>query len=300
MKVSKQAGAMQGGTPTPEQMELVNLQAKAPMEPEQVYVFSVRLCDDQVDRDGERFDTGALEPLGRMFLGKPGIVDHNWSAEKQAARIFHTEVVREGQVSWLKAWAYVPRMGKEQLIADIESGIRREVSISCSMGRRECSLCGGEIGACGHVPGRTYEGGSCVGILKEPRDAYEFSFVAVPAQPQAGVMKAWEGGEEVNLKEFVEKSGLEALKQELMRLKKLAEYGQARRRTLEADVVRMGVALELGLDRQSMKLLAEELEDDTLEKLHEGLSKKLSALHPGESQLAADGVGGGEREAYLI
>lgn len=301
MKIEKQGTPISGGTPNEAQLAQVNLQCKRPMKAEEVYVFAVRLCDDQVDRDFERFDTGALAELGRMFVGKPGIVDHNWSAEKQVARIFDTEVVSEGGVHWLKAWAYMPREGREELIADIESGIRKEVSISCSMKRKECSICGGEMGLCGHGAGRSYDGEICVGILKEPQDAYEFSFVAVPAQPKAGVVKHWKGGEaEMSLKDYVESSGMEGLKNELKKLKKLAEYGEAKRLETEKEVARMGVALELGLGKQAMEQLARELEDDTLEKLYEGLKKKMAQWHCGKPQLESSQETENDRDLYLI
>lgn len=298
MKVSKQAGAMGGGTPTEMQLAKVNQYSRTPLTAEDVYVFALRLCDDQVDRDGERFDGEGLETLGKLFLGKPGIVDHNWSAEKQSARIFDTQVVQEGTLRWLKAWAYIPRAGREALIADIESGIRKEISISCSMGKRECSICGGAAQTCGHIVGRSYDGELCVGILKEPQDAYEFSFVAVPAQREAGVVKHWKGGEDMGLKDYVEKSGLDVLKQELQKLKKLAAYGEAQRKQREQEVARMGVALELGLGKNEMLELAELLEDETLDKLHQGLTKKLEGCYDGTSQLQPDDTG--ERDAYLI
>lgn len=300
MKIEKQAGTLGGGTPDPAQLRKVNLQSKTPLTAEEVYVFALRLCDDQVDRDGEKFDGAALPELGRLFVGKPGIVDHNWSAEKQAARIFDTEVVTENGVTWLKAWAYIPRKGREELIADIESGIRKEVSISCSMGKKECSICGGYLGACGHHSGRSYDGQVCVGILKEPVDAYEFSFVAVPAQREAGVVKRWKGGEAMSLRDYVEKSGLEVLKQELQKLRKLAEYGEAQRKSREQEVIRMGVALELGLNKRELSELAEQLEDETLDKLCEGLKKKLETCYDGRSQLTPDETGCGEKDAYLI
>lgn len=300
MKISKQGMGLPGGTPDDGQMAKINLQSKTALTPEEVYAFSVRLCDDQVDRDYERFDAGALETLGRLFVGKPGIVDHNWSAEKQVARIFDTEVVQEPEGSWLRGWAYIPRAGKEEVIRDIESGIRREVSISCSMGRKTCSICGGEMGTCGHVPGKHYEGELCIGILQEPQDAYEFSFVAVPAQPKAGVMKHWKGGESMNLKEYVEKSGLDVLKKELARLKALASYGEAQRVEKEQEFVRMGVALELGLSRKELEEVALGLEDELLEKFHKGLKKKMEQIHCGKSQLSADVVDKSDGEAYRI
>ena len=112
MQIRKESQVVMGGTPTQAQLEAINHLAKAQLNAEQVYVFSVRLCDDQVDRDQERFDTAALPELARLFIGKAGIVDHKWSAECQVARIFATEVVQEEGVSYIKAWAYIRRGGK--------------------------------------------------------------------------------------------------------------------------------------------------------------------------------------------
>ena len=141
MEVKKATEALGGGIPTGAQLEAINGQAKAAMTPEQVYVFSLRLCDDQVDRDMERFDTAALPALAKLFIGKTGIVDHQWSAGNQVARIFATEVVQEDHVRYIKAWAYIRRGGaNEDVIADIEAGIKKEVSVGCAMGRAVCSV----------------------------------------------------------------------------------------------------------------------------------------------------------------
>ena len=111
MNIKKEAVADSRGAPTKAQLEAINAQAKAELTEEQVYVFSLRLCDDQVDRDGERFDTGALPELAKLFIGKTGIVDHKWSTDSQVARIFQTQVVCEDGISYIKAWAYIRRGG---------------------------------------------------------------------------------------------------------------------------------------------------------------------------------------------
>ena len=80
---------------TKEELEQINHFSKAELTADQVYTFSVRLCDNEVDRDFERFGTEDLERLGELFLGKSGIFDHQWSAKGQTARIYRTEVVRE-------------------------------------------------------------------------------------------------------------------------------------------------------------------------------------------------------------
>ena len=151
MNIKKEAVAAGRGKPSAEQLEAINAQAKAALTAEQVYVFSLRLCDDQVDRDGERFDTAALPALAKLFIGKTGIVDHKWSSDSQVARIFRTQVVKEEGVSYIKAWAYIRRGGHgDEVIADIEAGIKKEVSVGCAMGRSVCSICGSEYGSCGH------------------------------------------------------------------------------------------------------------------------------------------------------
>ena len=126
MDVKKEANATGVGVPNAQQLEKINALAKGTLTAEQVYVFSVRLCDDQVDRDFERFDAAALPELAKLFVGKSGIVDHKWSAGGQLARIFETEVVSEDGVTSIKAWAYIRRGGAgDEWIADIEAGIKK-------------------------------------------------------------------------------------------------------------------------------------------------------------------------------
>ena len=157
MEIRKEAQAASSGTPTAVQLEAINALAKARLNGEQVYVFSLRLCDDQIDRDFERFDEAALPGLAKLFIGKTGIVDHRWSTENQVARIFETQVVQEKGTSYIKAWAYIRRGGaNDEIIADIEAGIKKEVSVGCAMGRAVCSVCGSEYGTCGHLKGESY------------------------------------------------------------------------------------------------------------------------------------------------
>ena len=243
MDIRKGTEVTGGGQPTAVQLEAINALAKTRLNGEQVYVFSVRLCDDQVDRDHERFDTEALAGLARLFIGKTGILDHQWSAGNQVARIFETEVVREDRVSYIKAWAYIRRGGRaEELIADIEAGILKEVSVGCAMGMAVCSVCGSEYGTCGHRKGEHYDGQLCCAILREPMDAYEFSFVAVPAQREAGVLKALGGGK--SLKELADEFGAQG---EYRAMFKEAQLGRQYAKQLQDDVVRLCLSLELGV-----------------------------------------------------
>ena len=67
------------------------------------------------------------------------------------------------------------------------------MSVSCSVKRKVCGLCGREH--CSHEKGKEYPEGLGHLVLLEPTDAYECSFVAVPAQREAGVTKSFLQGE---------------------------------------------------------------------------------------------------------
>ena len=93
---------------------------------------------------------------------------------------------------YLKAEAYMVRTDdNKNLIAEIDGGIKKEVSISCSAAKHICSVCGCEHSGCTHEKGRRYNGKICHTILDRITDAYEWSFVAVPAQVNAGVTKKY-------------------------------------------------------------------------------------------------------------
>ena len=282
MEIKKETQVGASGVPTQEQLDAINAQAKARLTGEQVYVFSLRLCDDQPDRDNERFDTAALPSLARLFLGKTGIVDHKWSSNAQVARIFRTQVEQEGGVSYIKAWAYIRRGGAaEEVIADIEAGIKKEVSVGCAMGRAVCSVCGGEYGACGHQKGEIYDGQICTVILKDPQDAYEFSFVAVPAQREAGVLKGLGGGAP-SLKALAEEFGAQG---EYRGLCQLAQSGRRYESQLRDEVVRLCLGLSLGVEEPVLRAVAEKLGHGELEQLRDALGARLAETIPMQSQL---------------
>ena len=268
MNTVKSASLQAGGIPTPEQLDRINEQSKATLTAEQVYCFSVQLCNDQPDRDYERFDTDALPLLAELFIGKTGICDHEWSARRQIARIFDTAVEKSGGVSTLTAWAYMLRDDEtEPVIARIEAGIHREVSIGCAMGQVRCSICGAPYGSCEHRKGESYGGETCCGILCEPRDAYEFSFVAVPAQPEARVRKGF-SGEDVS----------EALQ-------KQADMGSRYMAGLRRESVRLALSLGVKLDRAILETMALALDEQGLCALNGALCELREKKFPCKTQL---------------
>lgn len=181
-------------------LDKINKFTRRKLSEDEVYVFSVILCDNDIDRDCERFSDSALDTLKERFIGKTGIFDHNATTANQTARIFDTELITDESrhtkfgkpYKYLKANAYMVRTDdNKNLIAEIDGGIKKEVSISCSAAKRICSVCGWDknSASCSHVKGKSYNGILCHTILDDITDAYEWSFVAVPAQVNAGVTK---------------------------------------------------------------------------------------------------------------
>ena len=76
MRVIKASQAGEETRLGPEELEQINRLARRELTAEEVYAFSVRLCDNEVDRDGERFEPETLEELAGLFVGKCGIFDH--------------------------------------------------------------------------------------------------------------------------------------------------------------------------------------------------------------------------------
>ena len=153
-------GLVKQGLSAPE-MGKINSYTRRAYTPEEVYAFSLVLCDNEVDRDWERFSLEALEGLRELFPGKTLLFDHERRSASQTARIYDTALETEpgkstqaGEVYTKNRYTYyLPRTEKNREVIElIESGILKEVSVGCSMGRSVCSICGKE--RCGHVKGR--------------------------------------------------------------------------------------------------------------------------------------------------
>lgn len=297
-------GIVRKGLSAPE-MEKINRYTRRIYAPEEVYAFSLVLCDNQVDRDWERFSLEALEGLRELFLGKTCLFDHQRSALGQTARIYDTaletepeRVTQAGEVyTKLTAKAYLPRTEKNQEVIElIESGILKEVSVGCSMGRSVCSICGKE--QCGHVKGRTYQGKRCHRVLCDPVDAYECSFVAVPAQRSAGVVKQYEGGMSVDVEKYLQSAGDEGLRltktqaQELLRQvrewKDQAHWGSFYRDRLRGDVLKYSAILQPELPRAVMESAVKGLSVEELSQMAQTYEKMAGKRIPLTPQLAPE------------
>ena len=106
----------------------------------------------------------------------------------QTARIFHTELAEDSERKTstgenyvcLKGCAYMVRTSaNENLIKEIEGGIKKEVSISCSASVQKCSVCGANKRTknCPHTKGKEYAGKTAYVIL-DKIDVYKRQILA--------------------------------------------------------------------------------------------------------------------------
>ena len=293
MKIIKDAGVSESAGVSQEELALIRSQSRKELTAGEVYTFCVRLCDNEVDRDYERFPEETLAELAGLFVGKCGVFDHKWSAREQVARIYKTELVREENVRtaagepycYLKGYAYMLRTeSNRDLIAEIEGGIKKEVSVGCGVERAVCSVCGEDLhdrSRCVHVKGREYGGKLCWAELRNATDAYEWSFVAVPAQKKAGVIKSMGSG---SLKELAGERPEWA--EELKQLEREAAAGRRYLADLRKEVARLGGLAEPNLKHEVLEGIVERLEEAELAALKKAYEERLEGLCPARPQLS--------------
>ncbi len=306
LDVRKEPGGVIRHSVSREDTILINRLSKTELKPDQVYTFAIRLCDNEVDRDWERFDQDALETLSRLFVGKSGIFDHNWSTEGQTARLYRAEVCRESGTTsagdgcqFLKGYAYMLRSEKNRaLIEEIEAGIKKEVSIGCSVTGRRCSVCGKE--ACGHQGGKMYDGKLCYFTLREPVDAYEWSFVAVPAQRKAGVIKSFVHEQGAELKQLL--ASHPGCMRQWEELEKQAKLGRSYMDGMRKELIRLAGLTDETLDLAIFAKMAEKMEEDELLELTKVYRRRMDELFPPAPQLRPQKAAPREDEdrAFLI
>ena len=259
---------------------LINTYTRSDLTEDEVYTFSVVLCDNEVDRDYERFTVESLFELEKLFVGKTGIMDHSPKAENQLARIYKTEVQAvEGEVTTtgdqyfrLIAKAYVPKTeSTKDFISKLETGILKEVSVGCSVESTLCSICGNPINSsmCNHHKGEYYGETLCYGELTGVKDAYEWSFVAVPSQRAAGVTKSC-CGKELTMENILKRLELgkgfvlddnecRKLADYIDNLKKSAKDGIIYRDNLTREMLRLAACVQPEISRETMESIAKNM-----------------------------------------
>lgn len=304
------------------ELELINNYTRSPLTADDVYVFSVTLCDNEIDRDFECFSKESLAKLKELFVGKTGISDHSMRSKDQAARIFYcyTETDETKKTSTgesytaLKARAYaLKNESSKALIDEIDGGIKKEVSIGCAVNQIVCSICGKDMKthSCQHIKGRKYKGKLCYGILENPTDAYEWSFVAVPAQRNAGVTKAFSINESENMSTqdiiksvsqgfAVSQAESQALSRYISELEKAACEIQSYKNHLTRDIARFAGIIMPSVNTKQFTESCKSMDLDSLKKLRDDMLKQAGEIFPVTSQLKSKAVINAKRNNDFI
>ena len=195
-------------TPSDSEVEAINKLTLRDFTAPELWVCTVRACDNQPDRHFDRLLVPALQQLGKTFVGRPGLGDHLWSMKTQNCRIFDSFVatdagepsdVKGEPYTYLGLQVYMPRTDENASFrCSIESGITKESSVGFFLDYMAeiCSICGEPLwkpdSKCAHMPGREYDGDTCLALIPahEGLEGAENSWVAVPAQPRAGAIRA--------------------------------------------------------------------------------------------------------------
>lgn len=196
---------------TDDDLKKINKYALSPVKAEDVFIFKATIADnEQDDRNYMPFNLKALQDLKKLYPGKTMLKDHYRRADNQIARIYDTELVQDANKQTELGELHTELIAKiymiktdsnKDLIAEILGGIKKEVSTSTRPEKMVCNICGVDNMKkyCRHYPGIEYDvsdgtGNSskrrCKMLLHGAKEAYELSFVAVPAQPRAGTHKS--------------------------------------------------------------------------------------------------------------
>lgn len=192
-------------------LKKINKYTLSPVSADDVFIFKASIADnEQDDRNHMPFNLRSLQDLKKLYPGKTMLKDHRRMADNQIARIYDTELVQDANKQTELGELHTELIAKiymiktdsnKDLIAEIMGGIKKEVSTSTVPSKMICNICGTDNmkDYCRHWPGIEYtvEDGSAKGskkrckmLLSGAKEAYELSFVAVPAQPRAGTHKS--------------------------------------------------------------------------------------------------------------
>ncbi len=286
-----------------EDLLLINNYTRKELDETSLYTFNITLCDNEVDRDYERFTTEALKTLATLFVGKTGISDHDMKSSSQNARVYKTWLETSNNIKTatgeaytaLKASAYMVRTDNNSaLIDEIEAGIKKEVSVGCSISQTVCSICSSDMRmhSCEHIKGKTYKGQTCHGVLSLPTDAYEWSFVAVPAQKNAGVTKNFTHKEETTMNDVlhliksasteltISKSQVNELCDYILELEKMSADAALYRASLTGEIEKYALIVMPKVNSKEFIVGCKGMSIDSLKTFRDGLEVQANEILP--------------------
>lgn len=152
-------------------LERIRAIAGSRVEPDDIHIRGMLLCNSERDHYYSRFAPDALNEVAALVPGRPVMVGHDYGS-LPIARYFHAErkFLEEGRKPrrdcyHVEALYYLPRDPEGDAIARrIDLGIYSEASAAWRCVDASCSMCHNHINdraRCDHIPGEVYDDGIC-------------------------------------------------------------------------------------------------------------------------------------------
>jgi len=169
------------GQATPEDMVLINAFALEPLTAKDVCVYTMKVANDAIDRDGERFNLDCLTDFATTLPGKGLLEAHEWGPVG-IGLFFQAWVEADSGTNWLMGKCYLLKADEEaaEMIVKINGGVAKWVSIGFHCPDRV--MIQQQDGAMYHEYRRGPQG--------EPCESLEASLVFLGAQYDASVVKS--------------------------------------------------------------------------------------------------------------
>ena len=180
------------GLPTAEELSEINRFTRHKVLAEDVVVFTIKLCDNDVDVDGDRFTVEALFKLQELYVGRSGTcyIESDIGTVSVNGRIFeccvdskYNEVTKTGDdYFYLSAKVFILRNAvNSNMIHEIFCNPNKESSIGCAVHSAICSICRQNVklheNTCNHrhAVDQYYDNQlSCLELI-DPIEAYEWA-----------------------------------------------------------------------------------------------------------------------------
>lgn len=153
-------------------------------------IITVRLADNEIDRDYERFSIAALQDMAKKFVGKKGIIGEDELGKTQWGRILscevrtdNTKITKAGEVyTSLEARVLVNNTSENLSLLNRMMSKVQKGSVSCSVAHSICSVCGadGSKYSCIHTKGKMFNDKPAYRILWGVTEVYEWAIERPP------------------------------------------------------------------------------------------------------------------------
>jgi phage head maturation protease len=164
------------------EMALVNRFSLKPLSRQDVALFTMQLCHNQLDKHHSRFADDELPKINRMVVGRPLMTNHDLKRLPKGI-FFDSRVQTIGAKMTVCPSFYILRTAANaEFIGNIEGGIYRETSIGFAFDLAECSVCHHDLRQCDHQPGERYGREVCYYTMHNVTSVIEGSIVPAGSQ----------------------------------------------------------------------------------------------------------------------